>query len=69
MPAWVAGEHFLKIWAAYSEHNFVGMQQFTITGQCYIHQIAALKQIVKTGRYIFLYWSNRRDVDYELFLA
>lgn len=54
MPARVGGEHFLEIRAANGQHNLVRMQQSAVTGQRDIHQIAALEQIMETGRDVFL---------------
>lgn len=62
MPARVAGEHFLEIRTANGQYNFMGMQQFTVTGQCDIHQIAALEQIMETGRYVFLTFFKREKI-------
>lgn len=50
----ICDKHFLKVWTAYGQHNFVRLQQFTVTGQCDIDQIATIVQILKSGSDVIL---------------
>lgn len=47
MLARIADEYLLEVRTAYGQNNLVRLQQFAVAGQCHVHQVASVVQILE----------------------
>lgn len=54
MLAGIGGKDLLEVGTAYGQHYLVGMEQLSIAGQCHIHQVAAVVEVLEAAGYVVL---------------